>query len=275
LFYINLGPLISIILITKNAIITGYPFYPFDVLPLQVDWKVPQVLLEFIVDMAKNTAYIKNSSLQGSSILVKINSWLHLGGINRFFNIGILPLFIFGLFIAKIKKQIKYKVLCLILTLHFIILLLTAPQFRFFLPEFVFLSVLVVSYSFTYLKINIKFIRFILLAVILIPLLAINFIDYEIFTANKLLQEKDRFKWSQIVIPEKNSKYADLVFKKVREGNLEYYSPPEHTFFWNNGNGTLPCVNLQQLKYFKIKFHYIPQLRTQYLKDGFYSKKIP
>jgi hypothetical protein len=46
------------------------------------------------------------------------------------------------------------------------------------------------------------------------------------------------------------------------------------SFFWGTGEGALPCVNALQLEYFKDQFHYIPQLRTQNIKDGFYSKKV-
>jgi hypothetical protein len=57
-------------------------------------------------------------------------------------------------------------------------------------------------------------------------------------------------------------------------GNLLYYSPQKPPFFWLTGNGALPCVNKEQLDYFETNFHYVPQLRTENLKDGFYPKKI-
>jgi len=274
-FLFIFGTLIAVILILKNAIITGYPFYPFDILPLQTDWKIPQVLLEFIATMTKKAGYIKTGSLDNPSLLGKLNSWLHLGGINRVFNIGILFLFGFGLFIIKIQKQIKYKVLYLILGIHFVILLLTSPQFRFFLPEFVFLSVLILSAIFTYFKINSKLIRYFLLMTILLPLIAINFIDYKNFTANKLHQQKEKYSWHQILIPEKNSKYGEVPFEKVKEGNLNYNSPTENFFFYGTANGDLPCVNKVQIDYFKQYYHIKPQLRTSNLGDGLYSKRIP
>ncbi|WP_269225460.1 LIC_10190 family membrane protein [Flavobacterium eburneipallidum] len=273
-FLLIFGSLTSLILILKNSIITGYPFYPFYILPLEKDWKIPQQLLEFIASRTKSAGYIKVGSLNNASLLTKLNSWLHLGGINRVFNIGMLVLFAFGLFINKIQQQIKYKILYLILGIHFVLLLLTSPQFRFFLPEFVFLSVLALSTLFNYFKMNSQWVRFTLLTGIILPLIAVPFIDYKNFTANKLHQHKEKYNWYQILIPEKNSKYAEIPFEKIKEGNLDYYSPKENFFFYGTANGDIPCVNKVQVEYFKNYYYIKPQLRTSDLSDGFYSKSI-
>jgi hypothetical protein len=82
------------------------------------------------------------------------------------------------------------------------------------------------------------------------------------------------FESEYIISPHANSKY-DMTFEKVSEGNLEYYSPINHDFFWGTYNGPLPTVNKDQVKYFKTYFHLIPQQRSTDLKDGFYSKKLP
>jgi hypothetical protein len=274
-FLLFFGTIITVVLILKNSIITGYPFYPFDVLPLKSDWKIPQELLEFVSYITQKAGYFKNGSAYNSSLLVKLNSWLHLGGINRIFNLGIIVLFAFGLFIKKIQVQAKYKTLYIILAIHFIILLFTSPQFRFFLPEFVFLSVLILSSIFTHFKTSIKFIRNSLLISIILPMILLEFIDYKNFTENKLHQRTEKYNWNQILIPEKNSKYAELEFEKIKEGNLDYYSPKKNFFFYGTANGELPCVNKVQIDYFKKKYRIKPQLRTSNLGDGFYSKNIP
>jgi len=63
-------------------------------------------------------------------------------------------------------------------------------------------------------------------------------------------------------------------YLKFNVGNLIFESPDESSFFWITGNGELPCVNKQQIDYFKSNYNYIPQLRTNNLKDGFYAKRI-
>ena len=72
----------------------------------------------------------------------------------------------------------------------------------------------------------------------------------------------------------KGKKYPNLIFNKIQEGNLEYYSPQENFFFYGNANGSLPCVNKVQVDYLKKKYLLIPQQRTSSIKDGFYSKKV-
>jgi len=93
-------------------------------------------------------------------------------------------------------------------------------------------------------------------------------------TKNKLHQQKEINNWTQIVLPKKKSKYAEIEFEKIKEGNLDYYSPKENFFFYGTADGRLPCVNKVQIDYLKKKYHFVPQLRTTYLGDGFYSKNI-
>lgn len=76
---------------------------------------------------------------------------------------------------------------------------------------------------------------------------------------------------NEVVFPHNNSK-LNTVFQKAKIGNLHFNSPDKNTYFWATGNGNLPCVNTQQIDYFKMYFNYIPQLRTNNCKDGFYSK---
>jgi hypothetical protein len=126
-----------------------------------------------------------------------------------------------------------------------------------------------------YFKVGIKQTKYILLTSILLPIIVvINFIDYEIFTQNKLHQKEENYKWIQLLIPENNSRYSNLKFKKIKDGNIEYYSPQKSDFFWITGNGNLPCVNKEQIDFFKKKYFILPQQRTSNIKDGFYAKEI-
>lgn len=75
------------------------------------------------------------------------------------------------------------------------------------------------------------------------------------------------------ISPYQNSK-SNTSFESIQLGNLKYNSPVENEFFWANGDGNLPCVDKRQLDYFEKYYHVIPQMRTNNLKDGFYSKEI-
>jgi len=271
-FFLGSSSVIITVLCLKNAIVTGYPFYPLAILPINKDWTIPQKLLEFAIHITENSGYFKTATIKNPSLFDQLNSWIHLGGINRIFNFGILLLFAVGLFVKGFKNQTKYIFLYSVLALNFLILLFTSPQYRYFLPEFVFLFVVVFSSIFSYFKINIKAILYFFLIVITVPLVFTEIIGYPNLTKNKLHQQKEINSWTQIVLPKKNSKYAEIEFEKIKEGNLEYNSPIENFFFYGTANGELPCVNKVQIDYLKKKYHFTPQLRTPYLGDGFYSK---
>ena len=274
LFFVLSSLVISVVLILKNIVITGYPLFPFNFIKLNVDWRIPENILAYISEPTRNSGYFKGSFVKNPSLFTKLSSWFQLGGINRLFNYGILLLFILTPFRREFKTNIKYKRLYFVLLIHFVILLLTSPQFRFFLPEFVFLFVLVLQFLINYFKIYFQKIQLLLLTAILLPLLLVEFVNYKIFTQNKLHQTKNHYHWSQIFIPEKSSKYSDIKFEKIKDGNLEYNSPKENFFFYGTGDGNLPCVNQVQIDYFKKYYFILPQQRTFDLKDGFYSKNI-
>ncbi len=275
LYFVVFSSVVTTILILKNYILTGYLIYPFKYIVIDVDWLIPEKMLDLYTTSTRNAGYFKNNSLTNPSLHDKLFSWITLGGINRIFNFGIIVLFILALFIKKIRFEIKYKILYFVLFAHFIILLFTLSQFRFFLPEFIFLFALVMSSILNYFKVGIKQTKYILLTSILLPIIVvINFIDYEIFTQNKLHQKEENYKWIQLLIPENNSRYSNLKFKKIKDGNIEYYSPQKSDFFWITGNGNLPCVNKEQIDFFKKKYFILPQQRTSNIKDGFYAKEI-
>ena len=272
-FFLASSVLIITVLCLKNAVITGYPLYPLNILPINEDWTIPQKLLEFVIHITENSGYYKTTIIKNPTILDKLNSWIHLDGINRIFNYGILLLFVAGLFVKGFKNEKKYYFLYIVLALNFLILLFTSPQYRYFLPEFVFLFVVTLSSIYSYFKINIKTAQYLFLIVIVVPLVFTEIIAYPNLTKNKLHQQKEKNNWTQILIPKKNTKFSEIEFEKIKEGNLEYNSPKENFFFYGTASGELPCVNKVQVEYLKKKYHFKPQLRTSYLGDGFYSKK--
>ncbi|WP_278009271.1 hypothetical protein [Flavobacterium gyeonganense] len=81
------------------------------------------------------------------------------------------------------------------------------------------------------------------------------------------------FSIDNLIFPHKNTK-SDTDFETIRLGNLIYNSPVENDIFWSNGDGDLPCVNKDQIEYYKKYYETIPQMRTNDLKDGFYPKKV-
>ena len=271
-FFVGFGVLILLILIFKNAIISGYPFYPFQFYSLNFDWTIPENLFLFITESSKNTGYFEGEIVVNPTLYQKICAWLHLSGLNRIFNLGILLLFFLTLFTVTFRTNKLYRILYLSLLIHFIVLLLTSPQFRFFLPEFIFLTVLILSTLFNYFKIKFKLFQLLYLLFLFSSLVLIEYLDFKNISDNKYLQTKSIFKINNLIVPDSNSKYDYLKFELVKNGNLYYFSPKENFFFYGTADGNLPCVNKVQIDYLE-KYYYIkPQLRTSNISDGFYSK---
>lgn len=260
--------------VAKNSILTGYPLYSLTCFPLDCDWVVPEKLIENINYSIRNHEFLGITGFKNISLFEKFIIWIQFDGINRVFNVGIVVLFLIAPFTKKIWQNTGYRILYLLLLVHFITIFMLSPQFRFFLAEFIFLSALVCSDILNRLKINQQLIKVTLTVAVLLPVFLIYFINLKSLTTNKLNQDFEKISFSQIYLPEKNSKYSQMTFDKARIGNLDYYSPHYNFFIYGAADGPLPCINKQQLDYFKKRLKIIPQLRKKSIQDGFYSKKI-
>lgn len=268
-----LSVLVVALFVIKNTIITGYPLYPTQLFScVYYDFKVPNTLVSFYFDETKLYGFYSNqaefNSMSKFQIFIK---WLTLNNINSILNISILILVLISSFVIyKYYNKKAYWLLYLILIFQFGMLLFTSPQFRFFIHFSLFFSFMILG-CFLNSKKSILFILFgsssILAFFVLVS------INYSALTSNKLIQENSHFTISEIIFPHSNSKLISC-FHKCNIGNLNYNSPDENSYFWTNGNGKLPCVNSQQINYFILNYHFIPQMRTKELKDGFYSKKV-
>ena len=156
---------------------------------------------------------------------------------------------------------------CMIVQIVFLIL--TAPQFRFLLSFVMFFGLTLLSFVLVkktpiYLSLYIGLI--VASLYIIFPIaLGINHNRVDFYPKS--------FSLSQIVIPKSNCNLR-ATFSKKTKGNLQYYSPDEHSYIWVTGDGKLPCVNSKQIEYFEKKLGYYPQLRGDSFSEGFYSKKI-
>ena len=272
--FATLGLFLSIILIIKNTIISGYPLFPFRYFATDFKWKLPTEFFKFITVSTKNAGYFENELIENPSFYQKIIAWLQLSGLNSIFNYGIILLFILSVFTNEFRKNLKYKTLYFVLLVHFIALLITSPQFRFFLPEFVFFAVLIIANTINYLKMNFRFVQVSLILFLLFSLIFIEFLDFKKVTDNTLMQSRMQFQQSNLLVPAANSKYDKMKFEIIKNENLTYYSPCENFFFYGTADGKLPCVNKVQIDYFEKYYFIKPQMLTNNLKDGFYSKTI-
>jgi len=141
------------------------------------------------------------------------------------------------------------------------LLFTTSPQFRFYIPFLMILSLFFIAEFITSEKIA-KSLLVVSMIVIMIPLL---------FTIPNL--QTSTFSTSYLIEPHENSQFQ-TEYKTLDIGNTQINSPTNIDFFWGTGNTKLPALNEQQFDYFKTHFNVIPLQRTEELKDGFYLKTL-
>ena len=274
LFFLLSGSVFGILWILKNTILTGFPFYSLSFFPYECDWIVPKKLMENINYMIQNHEFLGIDNFQNFTIFEKFKIWLSFGGINGIFNKGIIILFIIIPFLKIFRKNLEFSILYVFILIHFITVYFLSPQFRFFLIDFIFLASVFLAEIIQFLKLTFKQVEIILISSAILPVFFIYIIDLKSLTENKYNQKTDKLSWQQIYLPEKNSKFYTFTFEKIKIGNLVFNSPKNNVFIYATGDGNLPCVNKNQVEYYKKKLHIVPQMRTKNLKDGFYSKKI-
>ncbi len=267
------GMLFLLLFLIKNSILTGYPLYPTQLVDgLSFDFSVPKELISFFFDKSRlydfSMSKAEFHAMTNYQILIK---WLSVAKINGVFNILSVVLviavpFFIHRFYAKKTAWFLYGVMLL----QLVVLLLTSPQFRFFLNFIMLFTCLIVACLFHNRKKIIYF--FVYSSTLFVLVLVFIPVNISSFTKNKQIATTSNFDLNNLIVPSDNSNLKSYTLNKF--GNLLYYSPDPTSYFWYGGNGKLPCVNKRQLDYFEAHFHFIPQQRTSDLKDGFYSKKL-
>ncbi|HEX9825239.1 MAG TPA: hypothetical protein VGA80_01475 [Flavobacteriaceae bacterium] len=270
--YIILCTAVFGLFLSKNFIISGHLFYPthiFDI--LNVDWKLPKELLQ-LYKTGTYQAGMDNTDVSHLSFFGKVKYWLQIPKLHGLFNkIYLLLIFIFPFFFAiKNKYKASLLVIYILAILQFFIVWLNSPQYRFYFVFIIILSIQIFTMLFKTHKIG----TYLIYASVLLSAIPVFItIDLNAFTKNDFAMELNTFKFKNIVIPEENTK-TETKFTKQNIDGFEFYSPSENVFFWATGNGDLPCVNKKQMEYIKYYYKYVPQMRTNNLKDGIKSVLI-
>lgn len=260
-----------ILFVVKNSIISGYPLYPIASFRLtDADWMLPLALQEYLVETTKHYAFfLTPEAYENTTLIQRIIHWLKLPKLHGLFNMAMCGvLLIFPLCIRKIRFKKPLYVLYTVSILQLLFLWLTSPQYRFFLGFFMLLSLTLLTVFIK--KENIIKIGLTLATMaIAVPL----FIPFNInaLTKNKFQLSLSVFSPDYLIQPHPQTKYTQATYTKHQEGNLELNVPTNIDFFWATGDCELPCIQLQHLNDFKAYFRSVPQMRTDDLKDGFYS----
>ncbi len=268
--------LLSIIMLSlfviKNMIICGSPIFPSKSFTSLTDYAVPDLIQSFYYNEIKSYGFFVSTEQYNSmSVLELFSQWIKLPKLNGLFNkISVLLILAVPFFIYKFNNKKAIWYLYIVMFVQLVLLLITSPQYRFFMNFVLFFSLFCLICI-----IQNKKILQALLVLSIVPVIIVLFFSVNLSTLSnhKSLMEISTFSVKNIVFPHKNSK-NDTDFETIQIGNLKYNSPKNNDFFWSNGDGNLPCVNKEQISYFEKYFQIIPQMRTNDLKDGFYAKKL-
>ncbi|KAF2508477.1 hypothetical protein EYY60_15215 [Flavobacterium zhairuonense] len=268
-----LSIIVLLLFVIKNMIICGAPIFPSRIDTLfTMDYSIPDSIQHFYYNEIKYFGFsVTENQYENFSVAALFFQWLTMPKLNGIFNkISIILIFIVPFFIYKFHNKKSLWALYSIMAIQLFLLLITSPQYRFFMNFVLFFSL----FCLLFFVQNKKMIQFLMLFSLL-PVVIVLFVPINLttFTNNKSMMENSNFSISNVIFPNKNTK-NDTTFEVIQLGNLKYNSPVKNEFFWANGNGELPCVNKQQIDYFRKYFHIIPQMRTNNLKDGFYAKKL-
>ena len=258
--------------ISKNAIISGYLFYPISQIDvLNVDWKAPKPIIEFY-KLGTYLEGMSNVDVSQLGLFEKIKVWLTLPKLDGLFNKAfVLLLIVFPGVIYRNKNKSSLLVIYVLAVIQLIILWFASPQYRFYFVFVCFLAIQLLVMLIKSKRIGLYLVSF---SAILSAIPVFITVDLNAFTTNNFAMELNTFKLKNIVIPEKNTK-TETEFTKHNINGFEFNSPSEDTFFWATGNGELPCVNKKQIEYIKHYYNYVPQKRTDAIKDGFKSVFLP
>lgn len=269
---IILSFLVLSLFIIKNTILIGIQFYPiYNHQFLNLNYAVPNDLIEFMFYGTRiDGFYITENNFQTLSYMAIVKKWFFNSLIDSVFNLlTIITLLVSPFFIYNFYNKKSYWIIYIISIIQMIFMFLSSPQYRYFIHFIFFLDFMILAVFIKNKKMIVVSIYSVLLlsAVVLFIPLKINKL-----TTNKLMNSNTTFNINNIVFPYSNSK-LNATFYKEKLGDLNYNSINDDYFIWATGNGNLPCINKYQLEFINKNYHYIPQLQTSNLKDGFYSKK--
>ena len=160
----------------------------------------------------------------------------------------------------NLKMNLRMNYYMNYLNLQNLYILISSPQYRFFLPTFICFGSLVLLEISTYMRFLNRNSVFIF---------SLFLLSFSLFFDLKKGTILPLFKDNQILFPASTTKYENAVFVKKNIGNLTYFDPNLPNLY-ETSNGKLPCVNQKLFNFYT----FFPQKRTTNIADGFYAKRI-
>jgi hypothetical protein len=265
-----LSGMVLLLFVAKNIILTGYPLYPLKVFPFTEYAVSTEIMTYFFGQEMMHSFYMPFINFEKASLLDFLKHYFLQSGIDGIIGLATVLLLIIAPFIfLKYYPKLRVRDIYFVFITLLLLLVFSSPQYRFYVYFTIFFSLIFLSIILTKKKLIYGLLG---LSLLLVSVLVLVPMSFSALTQNKLLAENSTFQLENVIHPKPNTK-EKLDFNNVSKENLNYYSPTHAELFWITGNGTLPCVNQEQLDYFENYFHVIPQLRGKTLSEGFYAQK--
>ena len=271
----SLGAFFSLLLISKNLIISGYPFFPSEFMSgyINLDHKIPEELYNFSLRSEKLYEFFANiEQVRNLTDFELFWEWLTRSKVSMIFNTLLLfSILIIPLTFFRYKLKTKYWWIYISFLCQLSFLAMTSPQYRFAIHYLTFFMLL-----FFNIFLRQQTMRYIILggSQLLVLYFLIFPIRFDNLSSHKFQLNTSGFKIKNIFTPAPNSS-IQAKYKINKIGNLKYYTPVEKIYLWSNGDCDLPCVNNLQLKYILHRIQVYPQLKdSTKIERGFYSKKM-
>ena len=268
---VPLGIVTLSLFIIKNVIITGTLLYPLHGI-INTDWSLPKGIVDYISNYSKATTYnLTIEDYNSASVLELFKQWLFLPKLHGFINkLMVAALVIFPFITLKSKYRKTFLLIYTVSIINLISVFLISPQYRFFFPFLMILTLIAITQIIRYNKL----IYIVLVGATLLTCIPLLYpINNSNLTNTTYHTVSSTFSLNYSIVPYKNSRYSNK-YETVSVGNLKLNAPTEIDFFWGTGDIPLPALKEAQLDYFSTYFNSIPQLRGESLEEGFYSKNL-
>ena len=247
--FLSASTFVAILLLTKNYILTGYVFYPFDFLGqlIHPEWQFPHQILAYLQEFGRSQTplYALFQGKIDTKSVIKLILWL----------VYFISLLIVGVQAFKGKLSSGFKAIFIVQLLYGIFAFVYMGEIRF-VTHFLVLNVIILLY-FNSIKFTKPFIINVLSILLILVFFAYRWIQSPLSTA-------------QLIKPYPVSKYATW-FEKGKQTGFDYYYPASKQLFWETGDAPLPAVQPEMLLFMKENFQIQVRLRGGYLGKGFVS----
>ncbi len=237
---------VALLIVSKSMVTAGTPIFPFDI---DVINESSSSLISRIIKDGKDeiwslTAVNADLSLLDLELQEKINMWLFQLGYKSFINLlWIGGIILAGFFSMILKSKVLFQVF-IISFVHFILLWLTAPNYRFAIP------LIIICYCVLLINsgINLYFGRRVVYLTLLLSGVWITPISGMVLnlSQNGIVSRDYPVRWEYLIMPTKQ--FVSKEYELAIFNGEKVYLPPNYFYCWD---GPIPCV----MRYHYEKYH--------------------